>query len=256
MADISTAIGLFNFAIDCFGRIQIARGFEDDFAIYQLKLDILQLRLSRWGVVVGINESGNSTIKDDITDLNSPAGILGSIKKILLRAQRDGANKLNPGDKPFDSDSDMPDDLKGIRTRLKECLKKRVVRAEVAVESFKWAFYKKAKLEDFIANITSLITALEAHLSPDLEAKLRELSKDECKGIDKPDLQELQSIVEESDPWLKKAVGEQLENVPGGASYNINMSHIKGTATGVHNGDVNGQTIGDGSRTYNRFGGK
>ncbi|KAK8197662.1 prion-inhibition and propagation-domain-containing protein [Phyllosticta capitalensis] len=256
MADISTAIGLFNFAIDCFGRIQIARGFEDDFAIYQLKLDILQLRLSRWGVVVGINDSSNSIIKDDTTDVTSPAGILKSIKKFLDRAQRDGDNKLNPGDKPFDSDSDMPDDLKGIRTKFKECLKKRVMRAEIAVESLKWAFYKKAKLEEFIGNITSLITALEAQLSPDLEAKLRELSKEECTGIDKPDLQELRGIVEESDPWLQKAVGEQLEHVPGGASYNINQSHIKGTATGVHYGDVMGVSNGDGNSTKNYWGRK
>ncbi|TGO79948.1 hypothetical protein BELL_0018g00010 [Botrytis elliptica] len=59
MDGVSTAISLFQFAVDTLGYIQLAREFKDDFETHQLKLDIIQLRLSRWGEIAGLTITSN-----------------------------------------------------------------------------------------------------------------------------------------------------------------------------------------------------
>ncbi|KAF7586052.1 hypothetical protein BBP40_009634 [Aspergillus hancockii] len=75
MDTANAAIGLFQFAIKTLGRIQLARGFQDDFETHQLKLDIIQLRLSPWGEIASI-----TTIDKNRTDnLASIKAVLGDI---------------------------------------------------------------------------------------------------------------------------------------------------------------------------------
>ncbi|KAK8255147.1 prion-inhibition and propagation-domain-containing protein [Phyllosticta capitalensis] len=259
MADVSTAISVFNFALDCFGRIQLARQFEKQFGAYQLKLDIVQIRLSRWGEVAGIAQIDE---KAEANGEKSPEAsakqVLEEIEDMLYSAQREAQEmeeKECKGEVPLDPNSHVPRDLQKIRGVFKKFLEKRKQQAVKAVESLKWAFYKKEHFETFITDINGLIKTLE-ELFPAEEnkAKLRELSSEECKAIGKTNLKSLKPIVKDCDPWLEEAVEAEFQKKASGeTTYNINMSRIKGTATGVHNGNVNGQTIGDGSRTYNRF---
>lgn len=53
MDNVGSVISLFTFAVDCLGRIQLVRDFIHDFNTHQLKLDLIQLRLSRWGEAAG-----------------------------------------------------------------------------------------------------------------------------------------------------------------------------------------------------------
>ncbi|KAI1377245.1 prion-inhibition and propagation-domain-containing protein [Hypoxylon crocopeplum] len=263
----STAITLLRFAINCFDNIQLAREFEDEFATYQLKLDILQLRLSRWGEVARVTTNSNSqTTEKDASGGKDGDGaepsknvedILGAIQDTLTKAQRDAKktkSKLSlGGDRALDPELCMPNDLKKIRARLRECLRRRRVQVAKTVDSLKWVFYKRDHFQKFVTDMSALIQELENLLSEDAREKLRELSNEECKGISKPNLEELKDIAQECDPWLEDAVDEKLENAPGAGTY-ITQSYNTGMVTGIHKGDVNGVSNGNNNKTSNFWG--
>ncbi|KAI1458355.1 prion-inhibition and propagation-domain-containing protein [Annulohypoxylon moriforme] len=256
MDNVSTAISLFQFAIETLGRIQLAREFEDDFEAYQLKLDIIQLRLSRWGEIVRI-----STI-DDIGnngsgeyDLNIVKAILGSIHDRLAKAFRDAQKlqrKISKDDAQLlDPDSYMPMDLKKIRNRFKEFLQRRKAQTFKVVEGIKWAFYKKESFDKFIVSISELIDELEKILPEADRERLRKLSDEECKGISKSNLEELKEILDGCDPWLECSVDDKL-NASGFGTV-INQSRNVGSTVGIHNGDNKGISYGPHSTQTNTF---
>lgn len=183
--------------------------------------------------------------------------ILGEIEDLLFSAQREATEMQSKDDEPLDPSLHVPRDLQKIRTVFKKFVQKRKKEAVVAVQSLKWAFYKKEHFESFVIEISGLVESLEQLFpSEDNKQMLRELSDEECKEIGKTNLKSLKPIVEGLDPWLEEAVEVEFQKKAAGeTTYNINQSHIKGHATGVHHGDVNGQIIGKGARTTQNFAG-
>ncbi|KAK5988308.1 Heterokaryon incompatibility s-like protein [Cladobotryum mycophilum] len=275
------AISLLNFALECLDRIQLAREFEDDFATYQLKLDVVQIRLSRWGEVAGVTVSngknneqgpqltGNKPTQDpqgtqgvqggaaEADTIKKAEEILGEIQDTIFKAQRDAkrmrTNLDMSSEQPIDPDISVPSDLKKIRARLRECLRKRRARAATAADSLKWAFYKRAHFDKFVRDISALISDLENLFPKDTQEKLAELSGEECKGIGKSNLEELKDVAQDCDPWLEKAAEETLINSSRAGTY-ITQSHNSGLVTGIHHGDVKGVSIGNNNKTSNNWG--
>ncbi|KAK7744366.1 hypothetical protein SLS62_010221 [Diatrype stigma] len=258
--EVNTAIGLFQFSVQTLGRIQLARELRDDFETHQLKLDIIQLRLSRWGEVINFESI-------DVTDGNAPevqpfdeehdegppsvVRVLSELQHRLYRAQRearkfekDAGLKVPQGLNP---EACMPMDLKKLRNRIKLSLSKRKAEASGAFESIKWVFYKKEHFDKFIASISELINDLEKFIAEDTRGRLRKLSDEECKGIGKSYLEELKDIIEGCDPWLESSVDQRLG--ADGSGTVINQSHNTGHTVGVHKGENKGNTYG-GQATY------
>ncbi|KAK8167969.1 prion-inhibition and propagation-domain-containing protein [Phyllosticta citrichinensis] len=254
----NSAIGLFNFAIDTFKNIQLARQFEKQFGSYQLKLDIIQVRLSRWGQVALVNEILTVEGKgEDVADSPSSKAksILSDIEDLLYSAQREAKHieeKMKGSDQILDPNS-IPRDLQKIRSKLHQFLHKRKIEAAKAYNGLKWAFYKKEQFEEFIKDISEHVAQLETLFPPEEHKKLVALSTEECKDIGKANLKSLKDVVQDTDPWLQKAVQDELEKNPGGDSYTITMSHVTGIATGIHHGDVKGVSNGNGNTTNNAW---
>ncbi|KAM0453233.1 hypothetical protein ACHAPV_009027 [Trichoderma viride] len=248
----SSVISLLGIAVNGFNQIQLAREFEKDFALYQLKLDVLQLRLSRWGQVAGVTHDGNgmqssvSTENTAITgqeDNSAVIDILETIADILERAQ-DEAQRDNPAldanaKQILDPESHVPRGMKRIRQKLQDCLRRRGFQATKAVNSVKWAFYKKEKFEGFMTSISALLTSLEDLFPEDQKQQLRDLSNEECKGMNKPNLENLKEVVEDCDPWLDGAVDEILKNASNASSTYVNLwaHHNAGNVAGIHHGN-------------------
>ncbi|UKZ73279.1 hypothetical protein TrVFT333_000922 [Trichoderma virens FT-333] len=250
MDTASNAIGILQFVLNCFSQIQLAREFESEFEIYQLKLDVIQLRLSRWGEVARLNNNNNGTIaregqptpNDEFENDENPTkdptiAVLLEIKATVAKAKRDaGRKKTNTtADQPLDADACIPADLKGMHNRLKGFLNRRTSQTTKAVDSLKWAFYKRDHFDRFIMDISSLTDNLESLMPDSDRQKLLELSNDECKGINKPNLEDLKDIAQNCDPSLENAADEALKNTRGGANY-VTQSHITGNVMGVNNG--------------------
>ncbi|KAL7797708.1 prion-inhibition and propagation domain-containing protein [Trichoderma afarasin] len=251
MDPVGNTIGLLRFVLNSFSQIQLAREFESEFERYQLKLDLIQLRLSRWGEIVKLNNNNNIASKDVATPVNrgegleNPAGdpttgILLEIRDTVAKAQRD-ARKIKNGtssDQLLDADECLPADLRGLHTRFKGLLSKRTSQTIKVVDGLKWAFYKRDHFDRFIADISSLTDNLEGLLPEADRQKLWELSSDECKGINKPNLEELKDIAQDCDPIIENASGEALRNARGGAN-NVTQTHNIGNVLGFNNGNFN-----------------
>ncbi|KAJ1559261.1 hypothetical protein HK405_011364, partial [Cladochytrium tenue] len=60
---VSGAVGIaaiFSTCVECFDYVEVGRSFGRDVKTYQLVLVLLQLRLSRWGYAVGIDDGDNT----------------------------------------------------------------------------------------------------------------------------------------------------------------------------------------------------
>ncbi|KAL6878571.1 prion-inhibition and propagation domain-containing protein [Trichoderma novae-zelandiae] len=257
MDTASSAVGLLQFVLNCFSQIQLAREFESEFEIYQLKLDLIQLRLSRWGEVAKLISNTNSGAwegrptpsqpqpNDGPADPENPTGdpaisILIEIRATVTQAQRCAKkNKGSTVDQPLDPDASIAADLRGVHTRIKGFINRRTSQTTKAVDSMKWAFYKRDHFDRFIADVSYLTESLESLISEEDKAKLRELSSEECKGINKPNLEELKDIAQGCDPMMEDAADEALKNARGGGTY-FTQSHNTGIVTGVNHGKITG----------------
>ncbi|KAI9896269.1 hypothetical protein N3K66_008441 [Trichothecium roseum] len=249
MDGLTTAVSLFQFAMETLSRIQLARDFEQQFETYQLKLDIIQLRLSRWGQVAdlaaldkaegargpGDGEDGGPTTMSVLQDI-------WRLLKSTGRRATSESNKQNGGDdhqgNVLDPEVCMPSDLQMLRARFTGFCRRRRVQAQKGVDALRWVFYKKEQFSDFVGDISDLVDQLEQLLSDEGREKLNELSQDECKGMSKASLKDLRDIVEGCDPWLSKSIETSLESRRSGTS--IHQSHNRGYTVGIHKGDNKG----------------
>jgi hypothetical protein len=257
MGEIAPALELFRFVLDTLGRIQLARNFEDDYDACQLKLDILQLRLSRWREVVDLSSDDEPKVNNDgKTQARSIKEVLGEIQDCLNRSKRkskgdkDGLTKENQ--EALEPESTLPSDIKSIRRRLMQCIRKRQSQASNAIEGLKWVFYKKEAFDQFIENMTTLLDELEKVAPGDDHEQLYKLSEEECSDITKMNLLTLKESIEGCDPWLSESVDKKLQGTQPG-TQNIYQSGNRGFTVGNHNGDNKGFTVGQGNTLTNHF---
>lgn len=255
MAGIANeTLSLLKTALTWFECVQIARSFEKNFDAHQIKLDIIQLRLSRWGEAAGIDatkQSGETALA--ISNHERANALLEQIDHLFQQAKED-AEKLRPKDTSaaqgeMDPDKDMKPLMKTLRKNLRNSLSRRCAQLTNWTRSMQWAFYKKEQFEEFVGEISGLVSQLEA-LFPKEEAtdtRLHELSAGDCTDIDRTYLKELKKIATECDPWLDRAVDIALKDTaPSGAGTNISFTNRDnyGPQTGIQNGDMNGGTFG------------
>jgi hypothetical protein len=157
--------------------MQLAREFEDEFERYQLKLDMLQMRLSRWVLASGIIDQASSGSSSLTTNKNTSdpqertvAEILAAVQDALHKAQEDTIKikahlNLTTGTsssvQPIDPDGGTPLDPENMRFRILGFLYRRRAQTTKAVSGMKWAFYKRDHSDRIIKDIATLIAYLE-----------------------------------------------------------------------------------------------
>ena len=260
MESVGTALSLYQFGIETLGRIQLARDFQDDFDSCQLKLDIIQLRLSRWGEIANIttidsilkNGSGTPQVAYDVASMLE---ILEGISDRLVKTERQASavrKKIDAaGAQALDPESCLPMNLKKVRTRFTQFLRKRKAQTTKVIECLKWVFYKKEHFDKFIADMSELVDGLERLMPEDDREKLAELSEEECGGISKANLEDLKEVIGGCDPWLETSVDKKLNASQAGTV--INQSYNTGSTVGIHKGHNKGISYGANSSQTNTF---
>ncbi|KAG8673679.1 hypothetical protein FPOAC2_07135 [Fusarium poae] len=259
MAEIGPALELFRFVLDTLGRIQLARNFEDDFEACQLKLDILQLRLTRWKEVVDLsndNELDKPKVEDGKPPSRTIKEVLTDIQYCFDRSQRtsrkDKVALTKENQEALEPESNLPSDIKSIRRRLMQCIRKRQSQASNVIEGLKWVFYKKEAFDQFIGNMTDLLDELEKISPGEDNQQLYKLSEEECGDITKINLLTLKESIEGCDPWLSESVEKVLQATQAG-TQNIYQSNNRGFTVGNHNGDNKGFVTGANGQQTNHF---
>lgn len=180
-ASISHAI--FHFMV----HAQKAREFEDEFERHQLRLDILQVRLSRQVEAlstIDIGKSGNNriaiqdneklsiTMKITEKEERSLAEILAAVQHTLFKAQRD-ATKMRTDLAPdtawaatgvggcASGCAPLPLGEQPARLRALAFLDKRRLQTAKAIGRMQWAIYKRDRFDRSIADIAALVADLE-----------------------------------------------------------------------------------------------
>ncbi|UPL00936.1 hypothetical protein LCI18_011870 [Fusarium solani-melongenae] len=264
MADVvSSVTSLFSTALQAFEFIQVARTFENEAGIYQSKLAIIQLRLSRWGEAIGLDpdhgaKPAEETVKNGQpslainTDAEAVEEILDNINRALKNAKRESANwKPTGDDMGLDGDDDdLQPRYKRLKAKIRDIVAKRCRQITTGVRGAKWALYKKEQCEALTTQLLELIEQLENTVQS--EGKLDELSQSESKVLGE-NLKTLLEVVGGVDPLLKAAASGTLRDKAETNNITIGATTNYGLQMGINRGEMKGLTFGTGNSVSHQW---
>lgn len=268
MESISSITSLLSTILQAFEYIQLARAFDSDFKLYQTRLAVIQLRLSRWGEATGFapRHQSEASSEDDFSQSSSPVPAvnvdLGSVEDMLdalssvLNKARKEAQKWNPKTEsecsPAAEDAYLiPSRFKRLNIKLRAILERRYQKATTRVESLKWALYKKEQCESLTTQLSELIGQLEDFVEP--QSKLEELTQKDSLAIGES-LKTFLEVVGKCDPRLEQAAEQALEEREESCNISISAGTNNGVQMGVNRGEMKGLSFGTGNTTTNNWG--
>ncbi|KAL6815371.1 prion-inhibition and propagation domain-containing protein [Trichoderma sp. SZMC 28013] len=206
---------LFNNCVDTFEYIQLGRHFGEDYQRYQLKLDVAQTRLGRWGEAVGINSDvrfasaspTDKAVKDTL-------GILEDIADCFEAAQKKSRRYAERTDKKelaVHNNSDMNHIFQRLHSRSKDIARRRQ-KGTSFVKKAAWALYDKKSLENIINQISTWVDELEK-LYP-IEVTCQKSIEIEIEEVnDELSLKTLKDAARDIDPALELAVERKVDSI-------------------------------------------
>ncbi|SCO75793.1 probable Heterokaryon incompatibility protein S [Fusarium oxysporum] len=208
---------LFNNCVDTFGYIQLGRHFGEDYQRCQLKLDIAETRLGRWGEAVGINNDvrfASATPPDNA--VKGAQGILEDIVDCFEAAQKKSRRYAGRADKQelvvYDN-NDMNPIFQRLHKRSKDITRQRQKGTSI-VKKAAWALYDGKSLEKIVDQITSWVDELEKLFPVEtVHQKLIEIEIEEVN--DELSLKTLKDAARGIDPALENAVGHKVDAIEG-----------------------------------------
>jgi len=266
MEALSGISALIPIVIQTFDGIQVARGFEDDIKLYQIRLTIIQLRLSRWAAAVGLGhdpaegELANDALEaakskfSGSDEIETAEEVIDKIRKVLQDAQE--ASRKLQHEEALDQETTTEEELspprfKRLYQKLRTLTQKRLHRASVHYNGTKWALYKKDQCEALTAQLLALIEQLEQLVKP-ADQQLDELTQDDCHYMGES-LRTLLEVVGESDPRLSSAATKSLEEDKVASSVSVSTGTNYGMVVGVNNKEIKGIVFGSNSTVNNQW---
>jgi hypothetical protein len=250
---IASLAPLLQTALDCFQYIRLSKTFGKDFEICRLRLDSVQLRLSRWGEATGLGSDTASIVTlDDSSfaeeDKNGIKVRLGHIISLF-----DDVEKISRSVSRNDDEQEDLGSSASIHQSILEICHRRQKNTGKAKKA-KWALYKRQDLNDLVKNLQSLVNDL-IELFPAVTVQQRDLCDEEAEELsNEAELPLLKKVAEELDLPLaeaidrlekrsvgihsRKGVGLIADGKQAAATYyttrNVN-SHIRNQVTGTQN---------------------
>ncbi|KAN0113237.1 Prion-inhibition and propagation domain containing protein [Hyaloscypha variabilis] len=264
---IASLAGIFLDCVDCFELILIGRDFKDDFGYSLTRLSAAQLRLTRWGVSVGlveyINEVGTTTkpldLKSHLSQVVYSDEEIGQAKEwledIIARfkiAQKDSI-RYAKGQKSedlgtFNDTTDLErvdDSAKRLFIKIGQIVKSRKAKLGRAALKTKWALHGKKHFEELITKISEIVKDL-VELFPATTELQQQICKTEVGQLDVEDLPALIAVAGEDDEILgevAEAAGKDaVEQDP---SVGLRFSDITINGNARH---FSGQLLGAGEK--------
>ncbi|KAL5600734.1 hypothetical protein FOVSG1_006764 [Fusarium oxysporum f. sp. vasinfectum] len=206
---------LFNNCVDTFEYIQLGRHFGEDYQRCQLKLDIAETRLGRWGEAVGINNDvrfASATPTDKA--VKGAQGIFEDIVDCFEAAQKKSRRYAGRADEQelvvYDN-NDMNPVFQRLHKRSRDIARRRQKGTSI-VKKAAWALYDGKSLEKLVDQISSWVDELEK-LFP-FEAVHQMLVEIEIEEVnDELSLKTLKDAARGIDPALEDAVGHKVDAI-------------------------------------------
>ncbi|KAL2154474.1 hypothetical protein VTH82DRAFT_3150 [Thermothelomyces myriococcoides] len=243
--------------------LQLPRNFGNELKVHRLRLELLRLRLSRWGQATGVcsvepegsdEDNGESAVFREKAEVIED--LLDTIKNLLEKATEE-SQKLAPKDingvtdQYIDTENEFgPPRFKRLQFRIHDLVKKRLIRAGNHVKGAKWVLYKKEHCEALARQMTDLLGQLEKLTVP--EEKLQELAKKECDEMG-DSLKTLLEVTDTVDPLLQTTAAQKLEADTLSRSVSVSAGVNYGLQIGVNYGSLQGVIIGANGTVNNNW---
>ncbi|KAJ4152429.1 hypothetical protein NW754_004224 [Fusarium falciforme] len=207
--------GLFQECIECFEYVQLGRDFVQDFGRYQLKLDIAERRIDRWGEAVNIDENPRfSTRAGDDTLVQEVEAILEEIALLFQTIQKSSkcyTIKAPKDDLECLTEANLQPVFRRLRAGWTNAARRPSQKKVNLAKKASWALYDAKNFEKLIEQISGFLDDLES-LFPAEELNRRRLVNLEIKDMaDEESLTVLHQTAIEADPLLADMVKEKVK---------------------------------------------
>lgn len=210
--------GAFTACVDCFEYIQLGRQFGQDYGKCLLKLDAAKVRITRWGVAMGLGPVLSLERRYSKSDIEMARNLLDQIMESFNEAERVSARfknistiKKSKTDDllAYDANSDLDPSYQRLHSAMRELSIQRQTGTSIRKKAA-WALYEKKKFSGMIEEVTDFITTL-VELFPAAQEDQRVLCKTEVSAIREPqDLALLNDIAGKDDAMLAAAVKKEM----------------------------------------------
>ncbi|KAI1808765.1 hypothetical protein F4811DRAFT_500671 [Daldinia bambusicola] len=239
---VAGAVGLasaLETCINAIGCIQTGRHLGSDFQSFQLRLTILELRLSRWGEALQVNKDPrfNNPAAIDIqtrTAKDALVRILEVLEESDKLCQKSRPSSGRVGDRSGqDEERERCEQL--LNRRITEMVARRKRNGANSMRITCWVLYNREHAVQLIGNITLLIGLLE-HIYP-MPEKEQELAREEARQLTSviadqaSTIRYLRQVLQGIDSYLKEAIdalnphGHQYGNVSAEGNARIQNGH-------------------------------
>ena len=265
-AGAASLLSLFTPCMDAFECIQFGRNFGRDYETCQLRLDIIRLRLLRWGVSLGFTggetEQASQQIHVSARDQRLVKLILEHMTRALdeaesasqafkTRAERTQSSSLVV----HDPNRDLEEDFRALHeTACGMALRRQ--QGTSFLQKAKWALYEKQNFDDLVKELTENMNSLEGLFESNsrYSERLENLRREQVSEIrEGASLRLLADISRMDDPLMAQSAREALN--PGTSHYEkveICLEESGNTHVGKHvvaRGGINSNINGG----YTRF---
>jgi hypothetical protein len=165
---------LYSTCLDAIASVRIAKSFGASYENCLLRLDILELRLSRWGESVRIIDNPSQRPRLEVPapspkDVETVKRLLGAIqmafedaKKLSERYSMKAPKKSQVQQQTFENDESIEGDSSSVvslHQKVRDLVRRRQ-RGTSRVQIAKWAMYEEKEFEKLVDNVSGLVTSL------------------------------------------------------------------------------------------------
>ncbi|CAI7644463.1 unnamed protein product [Penicillium viridicatum] len=243
---------LFNDAVQSFGYIQMGSNFGQSFQTSLLKLDVVRLRLTRWGQSVGLANVDDGDVKQlQMTNLASEdqEQVQDLLAQILeLFAEAEGASKRlrrrNPSLKVLDPAEELDGVSASLHQKMEDLAKKRQGKSELEQDQVT-ILYEEKNFARLIEDISELVDGL-VDLFPGTQEEQRKLCEEEVSGLNANEgaLSLLKEVAAGQDKLLSDTVVKVIQSTTTYTNSVVFSGPNSGFQIGNNSGKISGVRFG------------
>ncbi|KAL6890080.1 prion-inhibition and propagation domain-containing protein [Trichoderma evansii] len=238
---------IFNDAVQSFGYIQMGANFGKSFQTSLLKLDVLRLRLTRWGQSVGLANVDDvkpfQITKLAPEDREQVQGLLDQILELFADAEaaskRFKKRNGNSAAPVLDPAKELDSVSASLHQKMQDLSKKRQGKSEL--EQDKWTVYDEKNFTRLIEDISELVDGL-VDLFPGIQEEQRKLCEEEvCEmNTNKDILPLLKEVAAGQDKLLTDTVIKVIQSTTTYTNSVVFSGPNSGFQIGNNSGKVSG----------------
>ncbi|PGH06953.1 hypothetical protein AJ80_08085 [Polytolypa hystricis UAMH7299] len=243
---------LFNDAVQSFEYIQMGSNFGQNFQTSLLKLDVVRLRLTRWGQSVGLANVDDGDVKQlQMTNLapEDQEQVQDLLAQILdLFAEAEAASKRlrrrNPTLKVLDPAEELDGVSASLHQKMEDLAKKRQGKSELEQDQAT-ILYEEKNFARLIEDISELVDGL-VDLFPGIQEEQRKLCEEEVSGLNANEgaLSLLKEVAAGQDKLLSDTVVKVIQSTTTYTNSVVFSGPNSGFQIGNNSGKISGVRFG------------